>query len=467
VILSAKSVTKRYGGSPGYVAARDVSIELRTGEFISIVGRSGSGKSTLLALLGGLTKPTEGKVLLDGIDIWVLPEAELAAIRGRYIGFIFQFPSLLSNLNAVDNVAVPALLGHTMQTERAYQRAHDLLARVGLADRADAYPDSLSGGEQRRVAIARALINAPPLLLADEPTSDLDEDTEREIIVLLEELQRTEAFGFVLVTHNSQLAEHAQRVYEMRQGALLSLDPTDVAVQPQRPQRHFSPADAYVRRELAAASGARGATRLGGDLWLGTRTMLIGGAAIFAGILLVDFAVAQYQEIQVRERGARLAKSAELALASLQGEVTSVSDLGEGRYELAVSLSNVSGEQPIYVMSPDMRAYVQVGKIWHEVPLTPIDDGIGNVSKVEGTRTYRYVFEARVTNFTQLLPNYMHVRFSDTILVSPSSTPRDDVFERKDNYYVYLKRFDVADETVSKRMKFAGKPPVWIPMPPH
>ena len=188
---------------------------------------------------------------------------------------------------------------------------------------------------------------------------------------------------------------------------------------------------------------------------------------IFAGILLVNFAVAQYQELQVRERDARLAKLAELALTSLQGEVQSVSDLGDGRYELAVSLSNVSGNPSIYVMSPEMRAYVQVGKVWQEVPLTPVDDSIDGVSKIAGKHTYRYVFEARISNFTQLLPNYMHVRFSDAMLVSPSSTPRDDVFERKDNYYVYLKPFDVTDETVSKRMKFAGKPPVWIPMPPH
>jgi putative ABC transport system ATP-binding protein/macrolide transport system ATP-binding/permease protein/lipoprotein-releasing system ATP-binding protein len=130
-------------------------------------------------------------------------------------------------------------------------------------------------------------------------------------------------------------------------------------------------------------------------------------------------------------------------------------------------LSNVRGEQPIYVMSPDMRAYVQVGKSWEEVPLTPTGDEAGGVLKIEGKHTYRYVFEARVRNFMQLLPNYMHVRLSETMLVSPSSTPRGDVFERKDNYYVYLKPFDVSDDTVLKRVKFAGKPPVWIPMPPH
>ena len=132
------------------MAVRDASLELERGEFVSIVGRSGSGKSTLMAMLGALTPPTQGKVLLDGADIWALPEAGRAIVRSRHIGFVFQFPSLLSNLTAVDNVAVPALLGRTMDAQAAYARAYDLLARVGLAERADAYPGSMSGGEQRR-----------------------------------------------------------------------------------------------------------------------------------------------------------------------------------------------------------------------------------------------------------------------------------------------------------------------------
>ncbi len=225
--LSAQSLTKRYGAAPGYAAVRGASLELETGEFVSIVGRSGSGKSTLMAMLGALTKPTQGKLLLDGTDVWTLAETELATFRARHIGFVFQIPSLLSNLTAVDNVAVPALLGRTMDADEAYARAHDLLARVGLADRADAYPSSLSGGEQRRVVIARALVNSPRLLLADEPTSDLDEDTETDVIDLLEDLQRTESFGFVLVTHNLELARRAQRTYEMRQGVLEQL-PSDL-----------------------------------------------------------------------------------------------------------------------------------------------------------------------------------------------------------------------------------------------
>jgi putative ABC transport system ATP-binding protein/macrolide transport system ATP-binding/permease protein/lipoprotein-releasing system ATP-binding protein len=459
-------VTKCYGAKVGCNAVHEVSLELQAGEFISIVGRSGSGKSTLLAMLGALTEPTQGRILLDGNDIWAMSEADLATVRSRKIGFIFQFPSLLSNLTAVDNVAFPALLGRTMAVEAAYARAYELLARVGLADRADVYPDSMSGGEQRRAVIARALINSPSILLADEPTSDLDEDTENDIMALLEELQRSEVFAFVLVTHNLELARHAERVYEMRQGALVPADLPDVTVPVERRSRHFAPSHIAGGVDAATLVVACRPALLSENLWRGVLTCLVAGAAIFTGILLIDFGVAKYQEMQLRDRGARLARLAELALSRLQGEVQSVSDLGDGRYELAVYLWNVS-DAPIYVMSPDMHAYVQVAKIWQEVPLASTDDNTGGVLKIEGKHTYRYIFDARVRDFTQLLPSYMHVRFSDTMLVSASRAPEDSVFERKDNYYVYLKPSDVADEAILKRTKFTGKPPVWIPMPPH
>jgi ABC-type lipoprotein export system ATPase subunit len=467
VTLSAQSLTKRYGAAPGYEAVRGASLELQAGEFVSIVGRSGSGKSTLLAMLGALTPPTEGILSLDGTDIWALSENELATFRCHHIGFVFQFPSLLSNLTAVDNIAVPALLGRTRDSAQAYARAYMLLARVGLADRADAYPGNMSGGELRRVAIARALINSPRLLLADEPTSDLDEDTEADIIDLLEQLQQSDSFGLVLVTHNSDLAKRAQRAYEMRQGILEATDLLQVSVEAEPRPRRFGPGNALAEAVPGKPAAARTRIRLGANLWRSVQTLVLGGAVVFVGILLVDFGVAKYQEIQIRERGARIAKLAEIALSSLQSEVRSVSDLGDGRYELSVYLWNAAADQSIYVMSPDMRGYVQIGKVWQELPLKPTDDGASGVVKIEGKHIYRYVFDARVSGFAQLLHNYMHVRFSDTMLVSPSSTPKEDVFERKDNYYVYLKPFDVADDVVLQRIKFPGKPPVWIPMPPH
>jgi ABC-type lipoprotein export system ATPase subunit len=464
VILSAQSLTKRYRAAPGYEAVQGASLDVRAGEFVSIVGRSGSGKSTLMAMLGALTPPTQGKVLVDGTEVWALSESELAAFRSRHVGFVFQFPSLLSNLTAVDNVVVPALLGRTMHGVDAYARAYDLLGRVGLADRAEAYPGSMSGGERRRVAIARALINSPPLLLADEPTSDLDEDTETDILDLLGELQRTQAFGCVLVTHNLELANRAQRTYEMRQGVLAQTTQPQVMVEGQR-QRHFGPAK--VRPEPTLPAAARAPIRLGGTLWRGVQTFLLAGAVILGLILLADFGVEKYQDLRMRERAARIAALQHLALNGLRGDVQSVTDLGDGRYELTTYLQNVGSERPIYVMAPDMRAYVQVKTVWQEVPMKPIDESAGGVRGIEGKQTYRYLFDARVKDFAQLLPNYMHVRFSGTMLVSPSSVPKDDVFERKDNYYVYLKPFDVADEVVLKRMRFSGKPPVWIPMPPH
>ena len=463
--LSAQSLTKRYG--PGYEAVRGASLELRPGEFVSIVGRSGSGKSTLMAMLGALTRPTDGKVLLDGTDIWALPEAKLARFRSRHIGFIFQFPSLLTNLTAVDNVAVPALLGRTMGADEAYARAHDLLARVGLAERADAYPGSMSGGEQRRAVVARALINSPRLLLADEPTSDLDEDTEADIIDLLEQLQRTESFGLALVTHNLELAGRAQRTYQMRQGTLAETARSEIRVEPRCQPRHFGPAKVSVRAPLPAPAATPTPIRLGRNLLPALQTVLVTTAIVLGAVLTTNFAIGKYQDKQVQARVARTAALQHMALNSLRGDVQSVSDLGDGRYELTTYLQNVGGDLPIYVMAPELRAYVQVGTVWQEVSMSPADEGARGVLKIEDRQTYRYLFDARVRDFTQLLPNYMHVRFAGTMLISPSSLPKDDVFERKDNYYVYLKPFDVADDVVLKRMRFAGKPPVWIPMPPH
>ena len=149
-----------------------------------------------------------------------LVPAELAAFRGRQIGFIFQFPSLLPNLSALDNVVLPALLSKALDTETAYARARGLLANVGLADRLDSFPAMLSGGEQRRVAIARALINAPRLVLADEPTSDLDEASEAEIVALLDRLRHEQGFGLLVVSHNLEIAARADRSYEMSRGRL-------------------------------------------------------------------------------------------------------------------------------------------------------------------------------------------------------------------------------------------------------
>jgi putative ABC transport system ATP-binding protein/macrolide transport system ATP-binding/permease protein/lipoprotein-releasing system ATP-binding protein len=458
-MLSARGLRKGYDGMD---AVRGASLDIDKGEFVSIVGRSGSGKSTLLAMLGALTPPDAGELLIEGADLWAMPERRLADYRCRRIGFVFQFPSLLPNLTALDNTALPALLGHTMPAEAAYARAADLLARVGLGERSFAYPGTMSGGEERRTVIARALVNSPQLLLADEPTSDLDQDTETDIIDLLHELQTSEGFGLVLVTHNLDLARRGEHCYEMREGVLAAFDLPTVA----RPElRVFGPA--IEPAAVAPTPSAPAPVPLGRDLWGGVQRVLVAIAVVLGLVLAGDFVLGRYQAAQLHERSARAAALAETALDSLRGEVLSVTDLGDRHYELAIDLRNVGDGRAIYVMSPDMRAYVQVAQEWRELPISPEGRAAAKVQKIVGLETYRYRFQVQVTGYAQLLPNYMHVRFADTMLVSPNDPPNGDVFERRDNYYVYLKPSDVPDDVILERVHFPGKPPVWIPMPPH
>jgi putative ABC transport system ATP-binding protein len=198
----------------------EVSLEVEPGEFLMIVGRSGSGKTTLLNLCAGLVRPTSGRVLIDGNDIRELGEKALCALRSNKIGFVFQTASLLPSLSVLENVAVPAMFGGGGNADDHRKRAIELLELVGIQDRMDALPRQLSGGEARRVAIARALMNKPSILIADEPTSDLDAQTELNIVATL---QKTHASGVttLMVTHNLELIPHATRALRMVEGRLL------------------------------------------------------------------------------------------------------------------------------------------------------------------------------------------------------------------------------------------------------
>jgi putative ABC transport system ATP-binding protein len=199
---------------------RGIDIAIPRGQFAAIMGPSGSGKSTLLGLLAGLDNATEGRILLDGVDITGLSEDRMAEVRGRKIGFVFQSFQLIPTLTAEENVLLPAeLAGEGRGTEK---RARELLTRVGLADRLDHYPVQLSGGEQQRVALARAFITKPPILLADEPTGNLDGKTGRQVLELLLELNRDEGATLVLVTHDAALASHANRIITLQDGLVVS-----------------------------------------------------------------------------------------------------------------------------------------------------------------------------------------------------------------------------------------------------
>lgn len=222
-MLACRRVSKSYTTERGLVTAvAGIDLDVAAGRFAAIIGRSGSGKSTLMAMIGGLSRPSAGSVTVDDTDIWALSDNALATFRNEKVGYVFQFASLLPTLRLIDNVALPAMLGRRQGASGTYARAAGLLERLGLGAYLDAYPAEISAGEQRRAAIARALINDPAILLADEPTSDLDEQTEFEIMNVLLAVNREVGTTLVLVTHNLALAGQAQQIVHIANGALVA-----------------------------------------------------------------------------------------------------------------------------------------------------------------------------------------------------------------------------------------------------
>jgi putative ABC transport system ATP-binding protein len=215
--LREVSKTVQSGDEP-LTILHPLTLDIPGGQFIAIVGPSGSGKSTLLGLIAGLDAPTSGSVLIDGVDITLLDEDALARLRGEKIGFVFQFFHLIPSLTAYENVAVPMEIAGTPDVRR---RTDALLQEVGLTGRAHHYPSQLSGGEQQRVALARALANAPPIVLADEPTGNLDTGTGRHILELLREIHRARGTTIILVTHDAELAAIADSRLVLRDGRVV------------------------------------------------------------------------------------------------------------------------------------------------------------------------------------------------------------------------------------------------------
>jgi putative ABC transport system ATP-binding protein len=199
---------------------KGIDLEIKKGEYVALMGPSGSGKSTLMNLLGCLDTPTSGTYILNGKDVSQMQDDELAEIRNKEIGFIFQTFNLLPRTTALDNVALPMIYAGYSKNERR-ERATEVLKQVNLADRMDHQPNQLSGGQRQRVAIARAMVNKPSIILADEPTGNLDSKTSEEIMVLLEEIHKN-GNTIILVTHEEEIAEHAQRIIRMRDGMIES-----------------------------------------------------------------------------------------------------------------------------------------------------------------------------------------------------------------------------------------------------
>ncbi len=217
-MLRVEGVTKTFTTGPTTLdVLRGVDLEITRSEILAIIGPSGVGKSTLLHIMGTLDRPTEGRVTIDRTDVFALPDEEMAAFRNRTVGFVFQFHHLLRELTALENVMMPCLIAGASGQDAA-RSARAMLDRVGLADRATHRPGELSGGEEQRVAVARALVNGPSVIMADEPSGNLDRASARDLHDLIWELRESLGQTFVIVTHNPELYERADRVVTLREG---------------------------------------------------------------------------------------------------------------------------------------------------------------------------------------------------------------------------------------------------------
>ena len=228
--ISVQDLTKVYDlGEIQVRALRGVTLDIEAGEFVAVIGPSGSGKSTFMHILGCLDRPTQGRYLLDGHDVSTLSRNALADVRNKKIGFVFQGFNLLSRTTALDNVELPLLYnGNGMRGKERRRRAHDALNGVGLTDRAGHHPNQLSGGQQQRVAIARALINQPSILLADEPTGNLDSRTSVEVMGIFQNLNTERGITVLLITHEREIAEYGTRIIAFRDGKIVSDKPNTV-----------------------------------------------------------------------------------------------------------------------------------------------------------------------------------------------------------------------------------------------
>lgn len=220
MLIECQDLQKNYiADNQQVVAAGNISLQVAEGDFVTILGHSGSGKTTLLSLIGGLTRPDSGRVLIEGADAWAQNDKQASSVRNQTIGFVFQFASLIPTLTSMENLLLPLSFKDMKCTGK--ERAEMLLQQVGLIDKRNSYPAQLSGGQQRRIAIARAFMNSPRIILADEPTGDLDEQTEEEIMQFFNQ-QHEAGLTFVVVTHNSQLAKNSTnlRIFHMKNGSL-------------------------------------------------------------------------------------------------------------------------------------------------------------------------------------------------------------------------------------------------------
>jgi ABC-type lipoprotein export system ATPase subunit len=479
MLVDARGLRKTYSTARGPIAAVDgVDLQIVRGELVAICGRSGSGKSTLLGMLGGLCRPTEGTVTVDGVDLGSLRPHALAELRARRLGFVFQFPGLLASHRAVDNVALPAVLDG-MSYPEAYDRARDLLSQVGLGARWDAYPGELSGGQQRRVAIARALVNRPVLILADEPTNDLDEQAEREVMGLLFAMHASHSTTLVVVTHDQKLASLADRVVQLSAGKVLSVPSsssrTDHAssITPREARRRelvplLDRAEVSFEPDPPALVPAE-PTIVGEGLgsWLAS---FVGWTfAVACALLAFNYAAAHLQRRSIAAKTAKQQEAEQLALQSLRADVDDVVTQPDGSHVVGIYLQSFTPEKPLYVLGPSLRVFVQIDRTWQPLHVIEDEHSAKGLHLITSKQVFPMNLRADVEQFDELVKGYMHLRIHNVMVVGESADGTGDLFQRTDDYYIYLKAPKLTDDEIRRRngWKEGAIVPRWIAMPAH
>ncbi len=227
LVIETRELEKTYFGKVNIPVLHGINLQIREREFVAIIGQSGSGKSTLLNILGALDVPTSGKVLVNGVDISTLDEDGLAILRSTEIGFIFQAHFLLNEFTCLENALMPITIRHGEADEAQTSRVLQLLERVGLSDQINKHPDEMSGGQNQRCAIVRSLANSPKIILADEPTGNLDRNSGEEVFALVREMNRESGVAFVMITHDDRLAQQADRIFLIEDGGILEMSKAD------------------------------------------------------------------------------------------------------------------------------------------------------------------------------------------------------------------------------------------------
>jgi len=470
-IIETKSATLTYRTPRGPITAVDaVSLAIAPGECVAILGRSGSGKSTLLALLGGLCPPTSGDVFYTGRSWRVRTPQEISGVRAGQIGFLLQDGALLPGLKALDNVVLPAVLAGRPRVAAA-GRAEELLRLVGLGDRWDAYPAELSGGQQRRVALARALVAEPAVILADEPTGDLDALAAREITAILERLRAERSTAIVLVTHDPALAAIADRRLWMERGRCT--EATDdaplpighvaalpVASETARADVFEPPPAALVSQPPAAGVGSIARS------WLPFLAGVVISAAVVA---LVDGLVARKQETVVETARTLRRLAEEMAMQDLRADVDDIGMGAAARATVTVYLQNYRPTRPLHVLGPALELGIQRDGRWDNVPIDIEEPSTGIRTVGREKQSVSLEFTVPEERYDELLRGYLHVRIGATMVVSDRHDGTGDLFERQDAYYIYLRDPRRTVEEIRRANGWGEKAtvPVWISMPSH